>query len=75
MRGHAHNKTADKRKYPLRLVIERNISRTEYRGIQGNWVLNKLECGHEIPYAKDFYGEIFSVKQRCRFCYEENKKP
>jgi len=71
VRGHSRTPTFDKRKYPLRKVVERDIKADEYRGIKGNWWLNLLECGHKIPAAKDFYGDIHSEKQRCRFCYEE----
>lgn len=73
MKGVARS-NADKRKYPLRRVIERDIEGeykgTQYDGANGKW-LNKLECGHLVPPAKDFYGEIFSVKQRCRLCHDE----
>lgn len=57
----------DKRKYPLRKVVERDV-RGDYNDIP-NRRLNLLECGHKIPCATDFYGQIFSAKQRCRECY------
>lgn len=71
MRGYARTKF-DKRKYPLRKVIERDIL-DEFDGVNGKY-LNLLECGHKVPPAKDFYGEIFSVKQRCKYCYNEKIK-
>lgn len=73
MRGHSRTPGFDKRKYPLRMVIERGIRVEEYNGVKAVVYLNKLECGHLVRPAKDFYGEIFSIKQRCRFCQDELK--
>jgi hypothetical protein len=61
----------DKRQYPLRKVIERDILIEERAYPAPNIYGNRLECGHVVRPAKDFYGEIFSVKQRCRYCHEE----
>lgn len=61
-----------KNRYPLRKVVERGII-IEWMGhtpIYGN----KLECGHIIRPARDFYGEIFSQRQRCRLCYAQQQE-
>lgn len=64
MKGYSRTPQFDKRKYPLRKVVKRDVS------IQGAYY-NELECGHLIKPAKDFYGEIFSVSQRCKECFRE----
>jgi hypothetical protein len=72
MKGRARNPLNDKRKYPLRKVIERDVHVTDYMGHKGwSTYVNKLECGHFVKPATDFYGEIHSDSQRCKFCYKE----
>lgn len=65
MKGHA--RTSDKRKYPLRTIVERDII-SRWSGSIPVFV-NKLECGHLVRPTKDLYGEIHSDKQRCRACF------
>lgn len=81
MRGQSRTPQSDKRKYPLRKVVDRSIpvilnektytyDEIEYQ--PGCVFANRLECGHLVRPAQDFYGEITSVKQRCRYCHKES---
>lgn len=63
----------DKRAYPLRKVVERDVV-GECNGIPDR-LLSRLECGHLIPPAKDFYGDIHSDKQRCKLCHLQKQNP
>lgn len=83
MRGYSRTPLSDKRKYPLRKVVERDIVvkrdeetnlyvEADFNGGGFNIFANRLECGHLVRPAQDFYGEIFSVKQRCRYCHAES---
>lgn len=66
---------ADKRKYPLRKIIKRDVLisggiKNVNGFIEPKIFGNKLECGHVVRPAKDFYGEIHADhKQRCGQCY------
>lgn len=84
MRGQSNTPLSDKRKYPLRKVVERDIVVKRDELMDGQYIeadfkaggfnifANRLECGHLVRPAQDFYGEIFSVKQRCRYCHAES---
>lgn len=62
----------NKNKYPLRKVIQRNLT-GDYKGIHFNR-LHLLECGHMVPPSRDMYGELNSERQRCRLCFEKLKE-
>lgn len=74
----------DKRNYPLRKIIERDISviMNDKTGLYEEGIkqpplifANRLECGHLVRPAKDFYGEIHAeFKQRCRYCHNTQTK-
>lgn len=73
MKGFA-NTTSDKRKYPLRLIIERNILLRSFG--KYNVYGNRLECGHVVREASDLYGVVnWTKSQRCRQCYENLLTP
>ena len=65
--------TSNRRKYPLRRVIQAGGLSGEYMGIEmSNLAL--LECGHKVPPARDMYGYTCPVRQRCRLCYEAKQE-
>lgn len=61
-----------KRAYPLRKVVAENIP-GEINGEKFNR-LNRLECGHLVFRPSDIYGETSPNSQRCRQCYNDQKK-
>lgn len=70
--GKSRTPEFDKRKYPLRKVVERDV----FIRMEGSMSIygNKLECGHVIRPARDFYGEIHSDSQRCKLCHQEKMR-
>jgi hypothetical protein len=54
-----------KNAFPLRNVMDRFTKETEY-GLTLSY--ERLECGHEIRTPKDFIGETFALRRRCKYC-------